>query len=127
MLARCQRVILGSDAEPRFRRGDAFSKAGRERYGISESTQREFERCLSEANERDALAAATRVYLDVCFFHPFDDGNARAARLALDYVLTRGGLALHVAEPIFAIPRWVDAYCVPAFMVVLDRFAGPRA
>jgi Fic/DOC family len=29
-----------------------------------------------------------RVPFDVCFYHPFPDGNARAARLALDHVLT---------------------------------------
>jgi Fic family protein len=71
-----------------------------------------------------ALDAAARVYLDVCFFHPFDDGNARAARLALDCVLTRAGLAIHVAEPIFAIPRWADDNCAGALIVLLDRLVG---
>ncbi|MFJ8492442.1 Fic family protein [Streptomyces sp. NPDC094038] len=39
-------------------------------------------------------ARAARAYLDVCFFHPFDDGNARSAFLALVYVLAREGVAL---------------------------------
>ncbi|MET7621918.1 hypothetical protein [Streptomyces sp. NPDC005408] len=33
-------------------------------------------------------------YLDVCFFHPFGDGNARSAFLALIFVLDREGVAL---------------------------------
>jgi hypothetical protein len=129
LLARCQREVLGADAEPRFRQRDAFAKEGRERYGISEETQREFERCLAEANApTHVLDAAARVYLDVCFFHAFEDGNARAARLALDYVLTRAGLGLHVAEPVFAIPRWADdEYVLPGFNAILDRFVGERA
>jgi len=54
--------------------------------------------------------------------------TSSAARLALDYVLTRARLALHVADPVFAIPRWADdAYAAAAFMFVLDRFVGPRA
>nr|WP_246112225.1 Fic family protein [Streptomyces hawaiiensis] len=39
-------------------------------------------------------ARAARAYLDVCFFHPFDDGNARAAFLTLIFVLAREGIAL---------------------------------
>ncbi|MFF8844351.1 hypothetical protein ACF08N_16805 [Streptomyces sp. NPDC015127] len=39
-------------------------------------------------------AGAARAYLDVCFFHPFDDGNARSAFLALVFVLAREGVAL---------------------------------
>ncbi|MEU6324369.1 hypothetical protein [Streptomyces sp. NPDC047009] len=30
----------------------------------------------------------------MCFFHPFDDGNARSAFLALVFVLAREGIAL---------------------------------
>ncbi|MFF7472809.1 Fic family protein [Streptomyces sp. NPDC008092] len=39
-------------------------------------------------------ARAARAYLDVCFFHPFDDGNARSAFLALVFVLAREGVTL---------------------------------
>jgi hypothetical protein len=41
-----------------------------------------------------ARARAARSSLDLGFLHPFDDGNARAARVALDFVLTRAGLVL---------------------------------
>jgi prophage maintenance system killer protein len=34
------------------------------------------------------------IYLDVCFFHPFDDGNARSAFLAALFVLVREGIVL---------------------------------
>ncbi|MFI9810213.1 Fic family protein [Streptomyces sp. NPDC052301] len=39
-------------------------------------------------------ARAARACLDVCFFHPFDDGNARSAFLVLVFVLARAGVAL---------------------------------
>ena len=51
---------------------------------------------------------AARAYLDVCFFHPFDDGNSRMARLLLDFVLTRDGMCLSQCEPLFNLPRPVD-------------------
>ncbi|MFE9727345.1 hypothetical protein ACFYQ5_28065 [Streptomyces sp. NPDC005794] len=38
---------------------------------------------------------AARACLDVCFFHPFDDGNASSAFLALLFVLAREGVALN--------------------------------
>jgi hypothetical protein len=121
--------VLGLEIDPSFRRADAYAKAGRERYVFSEHTKQDFERCLAEANGPSALAldASARVYLDVCFFHPFEDGNARAARLALDYVLTRANLAIHVAEPIFAIPRWADDdRCIGSLVVLIDRLVGKR-
>jgi hypothetical protein len=70
---------------------------------------------------------AARVYLDICFFHPFPDGNARAARLALDHVLTREGLALRVADPAFVFPlRVTNAYLGWQFTYVLAMLVGPR-
>jgi hypothetical protein len=110
LLARCQQIVLGLDATPVFRIRDAFAKAGRERYSAGPEVARQFDRCLEEANgpAPAAVARAARVYLDVCFFHPFEDGNARAARLALDHVLTCAGLRLTVADPIFGFSRWAD-------------------
>lgn len=110
LLAQCQQIVLGLDAAPAFRTRDAYAKAGRERYSAGPEVARHFDRCLEEANGAApaAVARATRVYLDVCFFHPFEDGNARAARLALDHVLTCAGLRLTVADPIFGFSRWAD-------------------
>ncbi|MCX4983884.1 Fic family protein [Streptomyces sp. NBC_00572] len=45
--------------------------------------------------QEGALAArAAGAHLDTCFFHPFPDGNARSAFLALIFVLAREGVAL---------------------------------
>ncbi|HEX3765696.1 MAG TPA: Fic family protein [Kofleriaceae bacterium] len=110
LLAQCQQIVLGLDATPGFRIRDAYAKAGRERYSAGPEVAGHFDRCLEEANGAApaAVARAARVYLDVCFFHPFEDGNARAARLALDHVLTCAGLRLTVADPIFGFSRWAD-------------------
>lgn len=37
-----------------------------------------FDACLAESGVSDVPLTA-RLYLDVCFFHPFHDGNGRAA------------------------------------------------
>ncbi|MFE9029487.1 Fic family protein, partial [Streptomyces iakyrus] len=76
-----------------------LTKDGRERYGIGPGIRARLDACLAES-ARDAArhlpltARAARAYLDVCFFHPFDDGNARAAFLTLVFVLDREGIAL---------------------------------
>ncbi len=102
LLCAMQERVLGEN-NVEFRRGDAHAKGGRERYGLDSKTRQKFEQCLSEANDTSISpqARAARVYLDICFFHPFVDGNARAARLALDHVLTRAGLSLALADPLF--------------------------
>jgi hypothetical protein len=46
-----------------------------------------------------------RAYLDVCFFHPFEDGNARSAFLALIFVLARSGVVLGQVGPIRFVQR----------------------
>lgn len=109
-LAAWQGIVLGKAGPAPFRSGEAWAKRGRERYGIARDTRERFEQCLAGANDGHDLVVvrAARAYLDVCFFHPFEDGNARAARLALDHVLTRHGLGLHTAEPLFLIPRNVE-------------------
>ncbi|MEU1465079.1 Fic family protein [Streptomyces sp. NPDC005727] len=80
LLATWQREVLGA-AEAPFRVNDAYAKAGRERYGLTPRTQADFAVCLREAIETELppAARAARAYLDVAFFHPFTDGNARAA------------------------------------------------
>ena len=50
---------------------------------------------------------------------------ARAARLALDHVLTRAGLALHSAEPLFVVSRSAfDQWGPYSFIHVIDYLAG---
>ena len=61
--------------------------------------------------------------MDICFFHPFENANARAARLALEYVLTANGLALVAAEPVFLFPRHPEsAY----FALTLQHLCAKR-
>lgn len=114
LMARWQRHVLGTPGLPAFRTLPAFAKGGRERYGIEAGTRERFERCLAESGPAPGFesgsglepepgpghaalpvaARAVRAYLDVCFFHPFDDGNGRLAFLTLVFVLAREGWAL---------------------------------
>ncbi|MEU6864302.1 Fic family protein [Streptomyces sp. NPDC046876] len=94
-----QQHVLGSPQPPAFRVGTAFAKNGRERYGMAPDTRARLDSCLAESAEADGeslplTARAARAYLDVCFFHPFDDGNARSAFLAAVFVLAREGVVL---------------------------------
>lgn len=99
LLRRWQRHVLGTSQLPPLRSRPAFAKGGRERYGIAPGLRARLDACLAEsaydaARPLPLTARAARAYLDVCFFHPFDDGNARAAFLALIFVLAREGIAL---------------------------------
>ncbi|GAA5004580.1 Fic family protein [Streptomyces siamensis] len=94
-----QQHVLNTSRPPSFRSLPAFAKEGRERYGIGPETRARLDACLAEsaadAGGRLPLnVRAARAYLDVCFFHPFDDGNARSAFLTLVFVLAREGVAL---------------------------------
>ena len=53
-------------------------------------------------------ARAARAYLDVAFFHPYDDGNARLAGLVLQFVLLRGDVELDEVAPILTTVRRAD-------------------
>ncbi|WP_368666621.1 hypothetical protein [Kitasatospora sp. MBT63] len=43
---------------------------------------------------------AARAYLDIAFFHPYPDGNARLALLVLAHVLHREGIRLDEVGPL---------------------------
>lgn len=110
-----------------LRTGPAFAKGGAERYGFSEDLRERFERCLDDADDGSVplLGRAARVYLDVCFFHPFVDGNARAARLAFDLVLAREGVVLRDVRPLFAAPIPAgDRETYSAFLRLLTTLAS---
>ncbi|MFF3174640.1 Fic family protein [Streptomyces sp. NPDC057900] len=108
LMAKWQRTVLGHDLVG-FRTMPAFAKGGRERYGLAPDTQARFERCLSESAQPDLAvpSRAARTYLDILFFHPFQDGNARAAMLALAFVLAREGIPLDQVHPL-QTTRWAD-------------------
>ncbi|MER6304377.1 Fic family protein [Kitasatospora sp. NPDC001539] len=94
--ARLEQHVLGTPEPPPLRARPAFAKDDEERYGIGPDTRTRLDACLAQAaDSRLSLAArAARSYLDVCFFHPFDDGNTRAALLTLLFVLARAGVTL---------------------------------
>lgn len=101
LLAGWQREVLAATRVP-FRVSDAYAKAGRERYGLTPRTQADFDSCLRETTDPDIplAARAARAYLDVAFFHPFTDGNARAALLILVHVLAREDIVLPEVGPL---------------------------
>ena len=81
-----------------------------------------FANALADANsDEPPIIRAARLYLDVCFFHPFNDGNGRAACLALDFVLTRAKLSVRDMRPIATTPRYADDPRGPDAMVTLLR------
>ncbi|MFI5530740.1 Fic family protein [Kitasatospora sp. NPDC051853] len=97
LLSSWQQHVLGTSQPPPFRTLTAFAKGGRERYGIGPGTRARLDACLAGSADVAGLplaVRAARAYLDVCFFHPFDDGNARAGFLAMVFVLAREGCAL---------------------------------
>ncbi|MET9887409.1 Fic family protein [Streptomyces sp. NPDC006430] len=108
LMANWQRTVLHRKVVA-FRTMPAFAKGGRERYGLAPDTPARFEHCLAGSTSRDVLlpSRAARTYLDVLFFHPFEDGNARAAMLALAFVLAREGALLVDVHPLQAT-RWAD-------------------
>jgi hypothetical protein len=62
-------------------------------------------RCLTSS--RPGSGSASR-YLDVLFFQPYDDGNARLGGLVMHFVLQRAGAELDEAHPILTIVRRAD-------------------
>ncbi|MFJ1741085.1 Fic family protein [Streptomyces microflavus] len=125
LLSGWQREVLASPRAP-FRVGDAYAKAGRERYGLTPRTQADFASCLHETTDLTIplAARAARAYLDVAFFHPFTDGNARAALLTLVHVLAREDIVLPEVGPL-QTTRYADdpagAADLAALIGVLNR------
>ncbi|GAA1393227.1 Fic family protein [Catellatospora coxensis] len=109
LLARWNGTCRGVPAAS-FRRAAAYAKNGRERYGLHADTEDRFVSCLAQAADRQTpvTARAARAYLDVAFFHPYDDGNARLAGLVLQFVLLRERVELDEVAPILTTVRRAD-------------------
>ncbi|MFI2433617.1 Fic family protein [Streptomyces sp. NPDC018693] len=126
LLQRWQQHVLGTPQPPLFRDLPAFAKQGRERYGIGPDTRARLDACLAQS-ARDAerplplTARAARAYLDVCFFHPFHDGNARSAFLALVFVLAREGVGLDGVSLLRLVTFQADE---PKDALALTRYIG---
>lgn len=126
-----QKVLLGTP-DVRLRRGDAFAKGGRERYGLTPHTWHDFATCLHQSTDASIPlpARAARAYLDIAFFHPYPDGNARLALLVIDHVLGMEGVRLDVVGPL-QINRYADdpagALDLATLVSVLIRATRRRA
>lgn len=127
MIARWQGIVLGVDCAE-FRSEIAWAKGGRERYGLAPNLKEMFEDYLRQATDdtQSAFFRAARAYFDTCFVHPFEDGNGRAARLLLDFILTRAGLALQIAGPVFVLAKSPNTNFW-RFLVTLEMCSGKRA
>lgn len=101
LLAELHRLAV---PESRFRTTDAFAKGGRERYGYSDDLLPRLDERLRRVHAWPPLHAALAAWLDVLFFHPFEDGNSRAGRLAFHFHAARGGLGFRTLAPIFTLP-----------------------
>jgi hypothetical protein len=126
-----QKLVLGVP-DVRLRQGDAFAKGGRERYGLTPHTWQDFAACLRQSADPSMPlpARAARVYLDIAFFHPYPDGNARLALLALAHVLEVEGVRLDEVGPL-RTTRYADdaagALDLAALVSALIRAAHCRA
>ncbi|MYS84681.1 hypothetical protein GTZ85_31780 [Streptomyces sp. SID5474] len=116
----------------RLRQGDAFAKGGRERYALTPYTWRDFAACLHQSADPSLplSARAARAYLDIAFFHPYPDGNARLALLALAHVLDVAGVRLDEVGPL-QTTRYADdpagALDLATLVCVLIRATHRRA
>ncbi|MFD3504389.1 hypothetical protein [Streptomyces sp. NPDC058678] len=126
-----QKLVLGIP-DVCLRQGDAFAKGGRERYGLTPHTWRDFAACLRQSADPSVPlpARAARAYLDIAFFHPYPDGNARLALLALAHVLEAEGVRLDEVGPL-QTTRYADdpvgALDLAALVSVLIRTTHRRA
>lgn len=126
-----QRHVLGGPAP--LRTGTAFAKAGRERYGVLPDLRERLDACLGQGTGPGPplTARAARAYLDVCFFHPFEDGNGRSAFLTLVFLLAREGIALDQVGPLRRVARYADdprgALALADLLAVLIDAAHRRA
>ncbi len=85
----------------------AWADGGRQFYSVPADLAAELATCLDEAADVaiDPVVRAVRLYFDLCFVHPFVDGNGRAARLAFDAVSWRAGLQLRSVCGLFSLQR----------------------
>jgi hypothetical protein len=131
LLADWQQTVLGTPA--RWRSATAFAKGGRERYGHHAGIEAEFAGNLgqSDAPGLSLAARAVRSYLDVCYFHPFADGNARAAMLVMYRLLLRERVLLDQAGPLLTVSRHAEdaegALAMAHLLHVLVTATGQRA
>jgi hypothetical protein len=122
-MLRIQTIVLGKPVS--LRTTTAFAKGGREAYAWFEGFEDMFRRKITAdaVDACHALVRACRLYLDVIFFHPFEDGNARAARLWFEFVLRRARVPVPPIEDVVRLEKPAgDAEAAWRFV----RFAAKR-
>lgn len=62
-----------------------------------------------EDNERDVLGCAVRVHERIGMIHPFEDGNGRVARLAMNHILRRYTDTYVILPPLSESPELMAA------------------
>lgn len=105
LLTCIQQRVMGLDGID-FRNGPAYAKGGGEVYAYHPQLHSAFAAKITkdDRDELQPLIKAVRLYLDICFFHPFCDGNARAARLGFQFILQRDGVSMREIGPLFRLP-----------------------
>jgi len=104
-LCTVQRRVLGDDERPLVRTGPAHCHD--RRYGWWPGLEARLRAKLraDAADQLHPLLRAARLYLDLIHVHPFVDGNARAARLALTWWLALGSIPLPRLDPLIRAPK----------------------
>jgi len=106
--------LHGHDGPMPLRTTTAFAHGGRAVMGAFTCVAfDEVVRSAAGDDDGPPWFRAARLYADVCFFHPFDDGNARLALCALVHVLQRAGVGVVDLAPVVMpwTPTSVPALC----------------
>jgi hypothetical protein len=105
LVSRVQTIVLGGPGP--IRTTTAFARGGSEAYAHFDGLGAMFGRKIA-ADARDGchpLVQACRLYLDIIFFHPFADGNARAARLWFEFLLRRARVPVPPIEDVVRLEK----------------------
>lgn len=114
--------LRGAEAMLPLRTATAFALGGRAVMGpFSRSAFDDVVRSADIVADGPPWFRAARLYADVCFFHPFDDGNARLALCALVWVLEREGVGVVDLAPV--VMPWMPTSSPSLCRVV--RAIGP--
>jgi prophage maintenance system killer protein len=105
LMQEVQRSVLQC-SEAEFRKHTAYTSVRPERYAYFTGIEDLFTRKVKQDDEDDLhpLLKAARLYLDLIFFHPFNDGNARAAMLWLAFSCLRAGYPAPDLRKIIVFP-----------------------
>jgi prophage maintenance system killer protein len=101
-----QQLILPKEQTVAFRIYPAYCDVRNERYFHFDGLEKMFSIKIrkDDVDEVHPLLKAVRLYLDIIFFHPFNDGNARAALLWMIFHCKRSGFSLPDFGTIFSFP-----------------------